>query len=628
MKRWLIWLLAVLLVLSGCDAAPGKETTQPTAQPTKQETTAPAPSLYVTDSHIEKLTDGTVKVYAPEGAVTGAGFMGEDIVVFSVSEDGSATDVARISGEDGTVKATGKLNGWVDPVTGSVGMTENRIAYHDAEDNCYWILDEKFQPVDQVKLPEGVMDIPQLSSDLTTAYFNIGSEIRAMDLQSGIPRLVCQLNAESIWLDNLLFDDTIISGYVTDTDGNSYEEFFSAQTGQSLGEDENLITVDSWGDSYLVRRMDGTVIEALLGTKEGSLRRFDAGYAYADVYVMPGMNSLVELGCEDDTSTISVFEPEQGNRTANLTLEGVICIYSPVEDPSGRYIWFIATDPETGRDMLCRWDFAASGGADQIVRIGRRYTAEDPDTEGLAACELKAQELESKYGVEIWLTTEPVAPEDYSFTYEYQVSAFEDSLKALDRAMAKFPEGFLKRTADISNNGKIHISLVRSMEPATYNAPEVVDGLQYWIDGSAYIALAVSDTVEQNFYHELSHVLDTYVYSNSIHYDFWEDNNPEGFAYDESYTEYETHYDSPWLEGEDRAFIDAYSMTYAKEDRARFLEYAMMENNQDVFASGTMQAKLKQLCLGIREAFGWKKYEGTFIWEQYLSESLAYVKDK
>jgi hypothetical protein len=39
-----------------------------------------------------------------------------------------------------------------------------------------------------------------------------------------------------------------------------------------------------------------------------------------------------------------------------------------------------------------------------------------------------------------------------------------------------------------------------------------------------------------------------------------------------------------------------------------------------------MQAKLKLLCLGIREAYGLEKSAETYLWEQYLTESLAYSR--
>jgi len=51
-----------------------------------------------------------------------------------------------------------------------------------------------------------------------------------------------------------------------------------------------------------------------------------------------------------------------------------------------------------------------------------------------------------------------------------------------------------------------------------------------------------------------------------------------------------------------------------------------MEGNEAYFKSEIMQEKLLVLSKAIREAFGWKKSEETFRWEQYLNESLAYKK--
>ena len=67
-------------------------------------------------------------------------------------------------------------------------------------------------------------------------------------------------------------------------------------------------------------------------------------------------------------------------------------------------------------------------------------------------------------------------------------------------------------------------------------------------------------------------------------------------------------------------------MSFPKEDRARIMEYAMTEGNEEYFRSTTMQSKLKLLCEGIREAFKLKKSPETFLWEQYLNTSLAYTK--
>ena len=59
-------------------------------------------------------------------------------------------------------------------------------------------------------------------------------------------------------------------------------------------------------------------------------------------------------------------------------------------------------------------------------------------------------------------------------------------------------------------------------------------------------------------------------------------------------------------------------MSFPKEDRARIMEYAMLPGNEELFRPQLMQAKLKALCDGIREAYGLEKAEETFLWEQYL----------
>ena len=65
-------------------------------------------------------------------------------------------------------------------------------------------------------------------------------------------------------------------------------------------------------------------------------------------------------------------------------------------------------------------------------------------------------------------------------------------------------------------------------------------------------------------------------------------------------------------------FIDTYSMSYPKEDRARLFEYAMTAGHEDLFSSPNLQRKLQQLCTGIREGFGLKNHEDPLPWEQYL----------
>ena len=63
-------------------------------------------------------------------------------------------------------------------------------------------------------------------------------------------------------------------------------------------------------------------------------------------------------------------------------------------------------------------------------------------------------------------------------------------------------------------------------------------------------------------------------------------------------------------------------MSYPKEDRARIMEFAMMPGNEDYFTTEIMQKKLRQLCLGIRQALELEDVAEAFLWEQYLKAPL------
>lgn len=620
MKRWILLVMILLLILSGCNTDGPNNTEGTLPGTTTQPPTQPPVSVYIQGGALEKNTDGAVKTYAIDGGeIIGIDNLGEDIVVFAY--DGEKTTMTRISGREGMVKATAQRSGMILPADGSVGTAENKLAYFDGEQNSIVFLDGTFHEVDRIAMPEGATSAPVLSADLSGAFYCTGNEIRSLDLVTEIPRLVCQLNLQQVQIKGLLLNDGVLHCYVTDMDGNHYSAFYSAITGERLGIDSNLKTVASWDENYLVRRTDGPVEEILISGADGELRSFHI----VDGILAPSaaIGGLIHVS----GTAMAVYEPAHGNSLGSVMLNGAEAVSAPIGDGSGRYVWFAAKEPDTGKDILCCWEYTA-GGSDDIVRTGVRYTAENPDTVGLAECEQLAADISGKYGVNILLGDKPVEPEDYSFVPEYQVFAYKKALTTLDNAMARFPEGFFETVATSSENPKLQINLVRAIVPNRYDVPASNDGLQYWIDLEAYMTLVVNDRIEQSFYNELCHAMGAYVGAHSNKYAHWSLCNPEDFQYDNSYTDYASHLNSPYLQGENRAFIDAYSMTFAHEDRAAVFTYAMTDGCADYFTSDAMQKKLALLCEDIRRAFGWRKYEGTFPWEQYLKESMAYVDKK
>ena len=626
MKRWLLLLLAALLILGGCDGEPAPETTQPTPPQTSETTvpTEPPPSLYVADSLLETSTQGAVCVFSPEnGSILQFGFMGDDPVLFCYGED--AIQAIRIDADSGEILAEGMLPSTLDLWMG-LGMGPDALVCYDAEKSFLRVYDGQFRQLHTVVLPEMLMGTVLFSEDLSTAYYAADGYVRVLDMRTGISRLLMQMTDAGVYPTNLLFGDSVLHCYIDDP-YDSYDGFFSVTDGRMLGRAENLMDAGTVGDSYIARCLEGPVTEILVGQRGGEVLSFQRENEYGNVNLLPETGRLAEDISLDTGVSLQIYDPEKGNCQGKVFLEGVTWIETVLDDGQGR-VWFLTMDSESERDILCRWDPAQNSNGDTEQRIAPWYTLENPDLEGLARCDAKAQVLEERFGVDICLYKDPPEPYDYAFIPEHQVRLIERELDDLEQIMARYPEGFFRTAASVTDDGMFHISLVRGMTGVEHNTVTDAAGLHYWIDGNSYIALVSDGSLEGTFYHELCHAMETYVLSNSIHFDFWNDNNPKGFAYDYSYTDYQNNWESPWLQDETRAFIDSYSMCYPTEDRARIMEYAMLPNNESYFTTDTMQAKLKQLCMGIREAFEWEKSQETFPWEQYLNESLAYVPKK
>ncbi len=616
MKR-LIWLILVLALLTGCTGGQGE--TLPTTQPQVIE-----PGIYTPGHALETQTGGAVRVYPLADSCDGIAFMGNTLLTFARKE--GKTLVISYSGENLTQRSSTELSGAFLPGDKTLRVDQHRIGYYHQGDHCIVFLDSGFQETGRSYMPKNMVGAPAISENMATVFYSTGSEVRAYSLESGINRLIRQQNAQALSVEAVLFEDSVLMCAITDNDGNSYVEFISTQTGESLGADTALTALHGWRNQYFLQRQDHLVTEYIFSAADGSQQCFHPRSAAGTVCSLVPMDAAVTVSQIEFGLRLEFFDLTDGKRTAQLLLEGVTNARSLTADPEQNMAWLLVTDKTTGNTLLCGWDVESSNVADSGVYTAPRYTLKNPDAEGLAACREKADDLAARFGVEITFAKDPLEPAEYSFTYEHQPSVIMDALEQLEQAMSIFPEGFLVTAAEVSDSEKLHIGLVRSLKRKTTGVPEGVAAQQYWVDGNAWMALSVGDTVQELFIHQLAHLLDTFVYSKNVAYDEWSKLNPKDFAYDLSYFQYEGHSDSQYLSGKNRAFVDTYSMTYPKEDRARIFDCALAEGNAELFASKTMQSKLRQLCVGIRNAYGWKKDARSFPWEQYLETPLAYTK--
>jgi hypothetical protein len=255
-----------------------------------------------------------------------------------------------------------------------------------------------------------------------------------------------------------------------------------------------------------------------------------------------------------------------------------------------------------------------------------RRNPENPDFEGLTQCRATAREISEKYDVNILLWTDATAvqPWDYTLIAEYQVPLIRRCLSELDEILSNYPADFLQDVAVSSGSGVLNICLVREIRGnPDSGALESAAGLQFWdSEGDAYLAITPGADMAQHLHHELFHVIDSRVLSSCDAYDNWSKLNPPDFQYDPQAATHGSQQAQGLISGENRHFIDLYAMHSPKEDRARIWEYALLPRQEDIFSAPPMQSKLRQLCIGIRQAFDLKEMSQSYLWEQYLSTPL------
>lgn len=614
MKRWLIVLLA-LLVLTGCSQQPESTTADTTPPPTE-----PPVVLYRQNSILEQTTGGAVRCYSlgTDGCL-GVQPFGQNILTVSLGANGSS-ELMVISADSGTVLATASLEGIQ---ADSVLAGQDRVACYSVAENCVTVLDAQLKITDRIYLSKGIVGDVLVDPGVTTVYYCTENQIRATDMATDTPRLLHQHDGTQL-LDSVILNGQVLVCRVTDSEGDYYE-FIDTQTGQTLGKDEELLAISAWEDRYFLRRLDHGIEENIFSTGTDPLQQLNLDGS--NLYPVPAVNGVVSVSDPEAGLQLRYFDLQTGLLRSSATLQGLHSVYSICALPQSGTVWFVYEDADLCEDILCQWDTALLETDDQTVYTTRRYTAEDPDTEGLAVCGRRAAELREAYGISIVFDASVKPSSDYVLKPEFQVELVNRGLDALQEGLASLPEGFVKELSTISD-APLQISLVRSIQDVAGQVPSDGTGLQYWSGGDACIALCVTDTILSDFYHQLFHVLETYLYSESSALDLWENLNPKGFAYDYNYLDHTRHADSKYLEGSERAVIDTYSMTFPREDRARIFEYAMQSGNEELFASDTMQDKLHQLSYCIRQAYGWRKSELVYPWEQYLEESLAYTKRK
>lgn len=621
MKRVFALLLAMLMILCGC-ASEAPDDTKSTPSTTVPVTEPEAPArpdfgLYEPDSNAELQTGGAVKRFPLEGTdYYAVEPITDGLLLFSGTD---TTTVTLLREEADPVEAA--LNCYVFPDETTLRICEDGLYYFDRTTSEIVSLSSGLQEISRVRMPEDLVDTPALTSDGKLAYYFSTDALRCFELKTGISRLLRSSTFATQQLWGIHFDDAVLECFALD---GEYSEtlYISAQTGELLTAYDTVPEVETDGQRYFADYFDGRQIQHLVGSRDEKPQCLAIPQDYVSVEPLLALDGCVAYTADEGGNTLDFFNLTHGTHCSRVQLPGVNLPSHLSADENSGLIWLLAGDLSGTQQALYCWDPALSPTGDEANYLTPYYTALEPDVQGLAEIAKHAKALGEKYGVRIrvWEDVQKVLPSDYTFEPEYLVPAYEEYLPVVEQILSAFPEGFLKKLGKSSQNGVLTISLVRQIYgDNALGSLTTASGVHFWDDGSGYIAVAVGDlNADQNLCHEIFHAIDSYVMSECILYDNWPDLNPDGFFYDYDYISNQFREDDQYLEDENRAFIDMYSMSYPKEDRARIFEYAMMEGSESYFQSDIMQLKLNTLCKGIREAFKLKKYSQPLLWEQYL----------
>ena len=324
-------------------------------------------------------------------------------------------------------------------------------------------------------------------------------------------------------------------------------------------------------------------------------------------------NGVVMVQSAETQTGLACYDLTTGTRAAEVVLPDVIRVWGMAEGAEKK-LWFFGEDAE-GQTMLYCWDMDKSVTEDETVYTAPWYTPDDPDTDGLAEIQKKADELGKKFGVKIliWEDAAKTAPKKKTFTQEHMTQLYAHYLPQMEQVLGDFHKTMFTKTSE----EKLQIVLLNKIEGT--DIPAGMNCLQFWNGSTPVVAITLGEDFVSDLYHGIYLYMEARILSKSSALYEWYKYNPAKFDYDNDYMANSKRTDTTYLTGKKPYFIDLFSMSFAREDRATIFEYACMPGNEEIFQSAAIQKKLQRICKGIREAYGLKKVETEFLWEQYLN---------
>ena len=438
MKRFAI-LLLILLTLTGCGR--DSQDTQIPPQESLAAPTEPAGS-YDPDSLVEQATGGDIRAYPqniPE--IFAISCAGEDVLVFSGHGD---TTITRLTGENLYRIAQRELDCSVYPATQGTKIREDGMVYYDYGVNAMVFLDENLQESQRIQLPDDLLGEPAITEDWQTVYYFTQSGLRAMDLNSGISRIIREMENSYQVVESLLMEDSLIRCSTVDAFENWHVLYIDTRTGELKADTDGTVSVRSGGDTYYSIRYDDGRETVVFGRADEAAKTLLVQTDCSSIF--PDCGSLLSQTELEEGWKLDYYDLTTGLRTASVILPAEVIGWGYDRDPSHDHLYFYGYGQ--GEYMsLYRWDLDRSASNDEQIYTDTWHTPENPDEEGLAILRTKAEALSQRFGLDIriWDRAVQVQPWDYDLAPEHRVPVIEEMLQTVETVFSAVPDGLISQ---------------------------------------------------------------------------------------------------------------------------------------------------------------------------------------
>lgn len=529
-------------------------------------------------------------------------------------------------------------------------ITDEGALYLKNDTKSLLLLNDDLTLKEEIPLPAALEQEPLLDSGGKNYYYadsNASVWKCSLDGNQAV-KLNPSLLRQGISTEHTLFSGQILSIFGEQNSDSSADPVFCTQyldteTGEPILTLQKSARIVTAGDNYQTMLSTNGVEQFLYGTRGSDDIReliFPHSDEYSFVSMIPEANLVLTTYFVWDESSpdygrifLAAYDLNTGKRTSMTSLqapkdsEGIFYSPSaPVYFPENGKAFFQITSSINSR-LLC-WDLNAANSicTEDTIYSGPYIPESEMKDDGLGELRKTALAMSQHYDVKIYLGDDCESRGGYEIEPLYHPRLVKQALDSLNECLQRYPEDFFEQLTEDTPE-PLHIYITGTLKPVTEEGISTAAG---FYDSSEYAQSLVLDganwgSLTGTFFHEISHAIDYYLYGDNFNWESspeWDALNPEGFSYDNTYTNYEnTGGDYSCTVGEDNAcFIDSYSKTFPTEDRARIMEYAMTYPKDGYFESAALQAKLRLHSEEIRKGFDTTGWPEVTAWEIPLTQ--------